>query len=64
MRAAHHRDALAYARFLYWFYSRAHKGGLDEIVLVERLHGFRAEHDMFRGIELRHHFRCGAKWRD
>lgn len=49
VRAAHHRDALAYARFLCWFASRAHQGGLDEMTLVERLHGFRAEHEMFRG---------------
>ncbi|WP_193171678.1 aminopeptidase P family protein [Nisaea nitritireducens] len=49
VRAAHYRDALAYARFLCWFSSRAHQGGLDEMTLVERLHGFRAEHEMFRG---------------
>ena len=49
MRAAHHRDALAYARFLCWFSSRAPQGGLDEMTLAEKLHGFRAEHDMFRG---------------
>jgi Xaa-Pro aminopeptidase len=49
VRAAHYRDALAYARFLCWFASRAHQGGLDEMTLVERLHGFRAEHEMFRG---------------
>ncbi|MEP3113599.1 aminopeptidase P family protein [Nisaea sp.] len=49
VRAAHCRDALAYARFLCWFASRAHQGGLDEMTLVERLHGFRAEHEMFRG---------------
>ena len=49
VRAAHYRDALAYARFLCWFANRAHQGGLDEMTLVERLHGFRAEHEMFRG---------------
>lgn len=49
VRAAHYRDALAYARFLCWFSNRAHQGGLDEMTLVERLHGFRAEHEMFRG---------------
>ncbi|WP_193182876.1 aminopeptidase P family protein [Nisaea sediminum] len=49
VRAAHLRDGLAYARFLCWFAARAHQGGLDEMTLVERLHGFRAEHEMFRG---------------
>jgi len=49
VRAAHFRDGLAYARFLCWFSERAHQGGLDEMTLVERLHGFRAEHEMFRG---------------
>lgn len=49
VRAAHYRDGLAYARFLCWFAERAHQGGLDEMTLVERLHGFRAEHEMFRG---------------
>ncbi len=49
VRAAHFRDGLAYARFLSWFSARAHQGGLDEMTLVERLHGFRAEHEMFRG---------------
>jgi Xaa-Pro aminopeptidase len=49
VRAAHFRDGLAYARFLCWFAARAHQGGLDEMTLVERLHGFRAEHEMFRG---------------
>lgn len=49
VRAAHYRDGLAYARFLRWFAERAQQGGLDEMTLVERLHGFRAEHELFRG---------------
>lgn len=42
-RAAHLRDAAAFARFLAWFDREAPKGGLDEIAVVEALEAFRRE---------------------
>ncbi len=42
-RAAHLRDATAFARFLHWFAEAAPKGGLTEITAVEALETFRRE---------------------
>ena len=42
-RAAHKRDAVAFARFLAWFDREAPKGALDEIKVVEALEGFRRQ---------------------
>jgi Xaa-Pro aminopeptidase len=47
-RAAHHRDALAMARFLCWFEGEAPRGGLTEVAAAERLLAFRAELPLFR----------------
>ena len=43
IRAAHRRDALAYARFLHWLDGAAPGGGLTEIDVVEALERFRDE---------------------
>ena len=43
MREAHKRDGVAMARFLCWFDSEAHKGGLDEIGIATALESFRRD---------------------
>ena len=40
-RAAHRRDAAAFARFLHWFAREAPRGGLTEIACVKALEHFR-----------------------
>jgi Xaa-Pro aminopeptidase len=47
-RDAHHRDALALARFLVWFTTEAPKGGLTEIAAAEHLLACRAALPLFR----------------
>ncbi len=42
-RAAHLRDAVAFARFLHWFDQEAPKGGLTEIDAVKALESFRRD---------------------
>lgn len=42
-RAAHARDAAAFATFLAWFDREAPKGRLDEIAVVKALEGFRRD---------------------
>ena len=49
-RAAHLRDAVAFARFLHWFSLNARSGSLDEMTAADALRGFRAEHGMFRDL--------------
>lgn len=46
MRAAHKRDAIAYAKFLHWFLETPVK---DEMTVSHKLESFRAEHPYFRG---------------
>ncbi|HYD69866.1 aminopeptidase P family protein [Azospirillum sp.] len=48
-RAAHRRDGVAMVRFLKWLSENAPAGGVTEIVAAERLHGFRAAGEHFRG---------------
>ncbi len=43
IRAAHRRDAAAFARFLAWFDTEAPKGGLTEIGATEALESFRRD---------------------
>ena len=43
IRAAHRRDAAAFARFLAWFDTEAPKGGLTEIAATEALESFRLD---------------------
>jgi Xaa-Pro aminopeptidase len=47
-RAAHHRDALAMARFLCWFEAEAPKGALTEVSAAMRLLAFRSALPLFR----------------
>ncbi|MDJ0931167.1 aminopeptidase P family protein [Breoghania sp.] len=49
-RAAHRRDAVAFARFLLWFEKTAPSGGLNEISVSEALEGFRAETGKLKDI--------------
>ncbi len=50
VRAAHVRDGAALAKFLAWLAVEAPKGGLDEIAASDKLAGFRAEGQNFRGL--------------
>ena len=50
MRAAHVRDGAALSRFLAWLAAEAPKGGVDELGAAQRLAGFRAEGEHFRGL--------------
>ncbi len=47
---AHLRDGVAFARFLHWFDSEAHKGTLTEIDVAKQLGAFRAETDALRDV--------------
>ncbi|MBI0433939.1 aminopeptidase P family protein [Roseomonas sp. KE0001] len=47
-RAAHHRDALALARFLHWFSVSAPQGGETEMSAAARLLAFRRDLPLFR----------------
>ncbi len=49
-RAAHLRDAAAYARFLCWFDEVAPSGELDEIGAAEKLEQFRAETGVLKDL--------------
>ncbi len=49
-RAAHRRDAAAFARFLHWFDREAPKGRLTEIAAAEALEGFRRETGVLREV--------------
>ena len=49
-RRAHLRDGKSLTRFLGWFASTAHKGGLTEIEASDRLQSFRAESSELRGL--------------
>ena len=49
-RAAHRRDAAAFARFLHWFEATAPGGGLTEIDATEALEAFRRESGLLRDI--------------
>ncbi|MEE8444473.1 MAG: aminopeptidase P family N-terminal domain-containing protein, partial [Alphaproteobacteria bacterium] len=49
-RNAHIRDGAALTRFLAWLAREAPSGGVDELSAAERLHGFRAGGELFRGL--------------
>jgi Xaa-Pro aminopeptidase len=49
-RAAHIRDGAALCRFLAWLAAEAPKGGVDELVAVDKLYECRAGGDLFRGL--------------
>ena len=56
IRSAHIKDGTAMCRFLYWLKTEAAKAaeagtdmGITELSAAEKLHGFRAEQDLFRG---------------
>ena len=49
-RAAHLRDAAAYVNFLCWFDEEVPKGGLDEIIVAEKLEDFRRETGLLKDI--------------
>jgi Xaa-Pro aminopeptidase len=49
-RAAHLRDGAAMVRFLAWLDREAPKGGLDEVVVAEKLEAIRAETGALREI--------------
>jgi Xaa-Pro aminopeptidase len=49
-RAAHRRDGVAMVRFLKWLSEAAPAGGVTEIAAAERLYGFRAAGEHFRGL--------------
>ncbi len=49
-RAAHLRDAAAFARFLHWFDREAPKGGLTEIAAVEALETFRRDTGLLKDL--------------
>jgi len=49
-RAAHRRDGVAMVRFLKWLSEAVPAGGVTEIAAAERLHGFRAAGEHFRGL--------------
>ena len=52
MRAAHERDGVALVRFLAWLDGALSQGGnrIDELGVADRLYGFRAEGERFRGL--------------
>jgi Xaa-Pro aminopeptidase len=52
MRAAHERDGVALVRFLAWLQGAALNGAnaIDELGVADRLHGFRADGERFRGL--------------
>ncbi|MCG8511419.1 MAG: aminopeptidase P family protein [Rhodospirillales bacterium] len=50
MRAAHQRDGAALAEFLCWLQERSAGGDVTESRVVEKLNGFRARSDLFRGV--------------
>ncbi|MGX8773986.1 MAG: aminopeptidase P family protein [Bacillota bacterium] len=49
IRSAHIKDGAAMCRFLYWLKTNVGKIEIDELSAAEKLHGFRAEQDLFRG---------------
>ena len=49
MRTAHRQDGAALVKFLAWLAQAVPYGGVTELEVVERLHGFRAECPTFRG---------------
>jgi Xaa-Pro aminopeptidase len=52
MRTAHERDAVALVRFFSWLEVAMNESAesIDELVLADRLEGFRAEGEQFRGL--------------
>ncbi len=49
-RNAHVRDGAALCRFLAWLAAEAPGGSVDEMSAAEKLYGFRAGGDLFRGL--------------
>ncbi len=56
IRSAHLKDGVAVCRFLYWLKTNAEKAaatrsemGITEISAAQKLHGFRADQDLFMG---------------
>ena len=49
-RAAHVRDGAALTRFLAWLAAEAPKGGVTEMGAARKLHAFRREVELFRGV--------------
>ncbi len=49
IRSAHIKDGAAMCRFLYWLKTNIGKLEIDELSAAEKLHGFRAEQDLFMG---------------
>lgn len=49
-RAAHKRDGAALVRFLHWLSDAAPGDGIDEMTVADKLAGFRAPGEYFRGL--------------
>jgi len=50
VRAAHERDGIALVRFLAWLDAQSVTDQLTEIAVADALEGFRAEHELFKGL--------------